>query len=144
MSQGRGNDVQLGGPLVAIINTSEEVAEMLRMVLHHEGIRTVVAFPLDFKRGRQDLDTFLGNYDPAVVIYDIGIPYAENWAFFERVRESEAARGRTFIITSMNKRALEEFVGETPAYEIIGKPYDVEQIVAAVRRALEEHERPAP
>jgi DNA-binding response OmpR family regulator len=125
-------------PLVAVINTSEEVAELLSLVLQHDGLQTVVAYALDFKRGRQDLDTFLRNYDPPVVVYDIAIPYADNWAFFERVRASEEGRKRRFVLTTTNKRALDELVGETAAIEIIGKPFDIEEVIAAVRRALRE------
>jgi DNA-binding NtrC family response regulator len=130
-----------GTPTVAVINASEEIAEMLSMVLQHAGIPTVMAYPLDFKRGRQDLAIFLTNYDPPVVVFDIAIPYAENWAFFERVRDSAAGRGRTFIVTTTNKRALEEIVGGTGAHEIIGKPYDLDAIVDAVRRALVDQQR---
>lgn len=32
--------------------------------------------------------------------------------------------------------ALDKLVGETEALEIIGKPYDLERVVAAVRAAL--------
>jgi len=128
-------------PRVAVINSSEELGEMLSMVLQHVGIPTVMAYPLDFKRGRQDLAIFLTNYDPPVVVFDIAIPYAENWAFFERVRDSAAGRGRTFVVTTTNKRALEEIVGGTGAHEIIGKPYDLDAIVDAVRRALVDQQR---
>jgi DNA-binding response OmpR family regulator len=129
-------------PLVAVINTSEEVSELLSHVLQHDGLRAVVAYAVDFKRGRQDLDTFLRNYDPPVVVYDIAMPYAENWAFFERVRDSEQGRARRFVLTTTNKRALDELVGETSAIEIIGKPFDIEEVTGAVRRALREAGRP--
>ncbi len=128
-------------PLVAVVNTSEEISELVQLVLQHEGIRTVVAFTTDFKRGRQDLGAFLRQYDPPVVVWDIAIPYAENWEFFQRVRESEVGQGRTFVLTTTNKRALEAFVGATPTLELLGKPYDIDALVAAVRRALPADER---
>jgi DNA-binding response OmpR family regulator len=136
----RWNSEEMGKPrpLVAIINTSEEVSELVAMVLQHEGIRTVSAYTLDFKRGRQDLEAFLENYDPPVIVYDIAIPYPENWAFLQRVRASPAASGRRFVITTTNKQALSQFVGETDVREIIGKPFDLDELVAAVRRALTE------
>jgi hypothetical protein len=43
---------------------------------------------------------------------------------------------RQFVLTTTNKPALEKLVGETDALEIIGKPYDLRQVVAAVRTAL--------
>lgn len=123
-------------PLVAIIQTNEEIAELVQLMLQTHGIRTVVAFATDFKRGRQDLDTFLRHTDPAVLVWDIAIPYDENWAFFEQMRQSTAGAGRRYVVTTTNKRALATVVGETEAREIIGKPYDLEDLVAAVRRAL--------
>jgi DNA-binding response OmpR family regulator len=136
--------VALDAPLVAVVNTSEEIAELLQLVLQHEGWRTVVAFSTDFKRGRQDLGAFLTHYDPPVIIWDIAIPYADNWAFFRRVRDGDAGRARAFVLTTTNKRALEELVGETAAHEIVGKPYDLDDLVAAVRRARPDPAASAP
>ena len=38
--------------------------------------------------------------------------------------------------TTTNKPALDKLVGETEVIEIIGKPYDLQQVVEAVRSAL--------
>jgi DNA-binding response OmpR family regulator len=139
-----GEPIALDAPQVAVVNTSEEIGELLQLVLQHEGFRTVVAFSTDFKRGRQDLAAFPAHYDPPVVLWDIALPYADNWAFFEHVRASAAGRGRAFVLTTTNKEALEGIVGETPAHEIIGKPFDLDEIVAAVRQALWDRAAPAP
>jgi DNA-binding NtrC family response regulator len=124
-------------PVVAVINTSEEVVDLLTRALEIKGFWPAVGRVIDFKTGRQDVNTFLKDTDPRVVVWDIAIPYEENWEFFKRVQASAAAQGRRFILTTTNKRALESFVGPTPAHEIIGKPYDIDELIDAVGRAMQ-------
>jgi DNA-binding NtrC family response regulator len=40
------------------------------------------------------------------------------------------------LLTTTNKDALAECVGSTEALEIVGKPYDLDELLTAVRRAL--------
>jgi hypothetical protein len=40
------------------------------------------------------------------------------------------------VLTTTNKRALDALVGRTPAQELVGKPFDLDALVQAVRRAL--------
>ena len=126
----------LGAPHVAVVDASEEISELLQLVLEDEGLRTVVVAASDVKRGRQHLETFLRGYDPPVVVWDIAIPYAENWADFLHIRDSAAGQGRRFVLTTTNPRALPSLVDEAPAPEVVGKPFDLDALVGAVRRAL--------
>lgn len=125
-------------PLVAVVNTSEEVAHLLQQVFEGEGFRTVATFVPDLKRRTPDPADFLLQHDPPVVVWDIALPYEENWQFFQSVQQSRAAQGRRFVLTTTNKQALEQLVGPAPAHQLIGRPFDLEEIVQAVRRALVE------
>lgn len=126
-------------PTIAVINSSEDTVDMLRMQLQHHGFTSVVtAHVPDIKRGRTDFLAFLAEHDPAVLVYDISIPYEENWRFLQLLLSSGEMRGRQVIVTTTNKRVLEQLVGETNAIEILGKPYDLELVIAAVERAIEQ------
>jgi DNA-binding NtrC family response regulator len=71
-----------------------------------------------------------------VIIFDIAPPYEENWTFFQLIKNVKEVEGRKFIITTTNKGILETFVGKTDAIEIVGKPFDIEEIVTTVKKTL--------
>jgi len=125
-------------PVVAVFNSSADVVQMLRTALEEDGYTTATAHVTEIKQGQQDLVDFFERYDPQVVIYDVSLPYAENWTFFKLIRDTQAAHGRTFIITTPNKHALQEAVGEADVLELVGKPYDLQTILDRVAAAVRE------
>jgi CheY-like chemotaxis protein len=123
-------------PTIAVFNSSDDTVELLRTALEAEGFQTVAGHIPDVKKGDLDLIEFVNHHTPAVILYDISPPYDANWRFLRLVRSSEALKKHQFVLTTTNKPALEQLVGETEALEIIGKPYDLRQVVEAVRTAL--------
>jgi DNA-binding response OmpR family regulator len=122
---------------IAVINTSEELAEILEVVLQAEGWTTARGYTLDFKRGRQELAAFFASHDPRVVVWDVAVPYEENWHYCQQAQQLPAAQGRRFVLTTTNAHALARLVGaQVPAMEILGKPFDLAQLHAAVAQAL--------
>jgi DNA-binding NtrC family response regulator len=125
---------------VAVINTSEEIAEVLELLFQLEGLTTARAYVVDFKRGRQDLTAFLTEHDPRIIIWDIAIPYQENWEYLQKAWRLPAMQARPIILTSTNERAVQELVGAVDIIEIVGRPFDQQVLLRAVQRALHQEE----
>ena len=124
-------------PIVAVFNASSDTVEMLRTALEGNGFHTVAGHIAELKKGELDFVAFIEHHRPAVIVYDISLPYDTNWNFLKLVRSSQPAQECRFILTTTNKPALDKLVGENEALEIIGKPYDLERVVTAVRSALD-------
>ena len=125
-------------PIVAVFNASSDTVEMLRASLEAEGFHTVTGHVTEIKKGELDLIAFVEHHRPAVIVYDVSPPYDANWNFLRLVRSSDAVRDCRFVVTTTNKPALDGLVGATETFEIIGKPYDLDRVVDAVREALGE------
>jgi response regulator RpfG family c-di-GMP phosphodiesterase len=124
-------------PVVAILNSNDDTVELLRTVLELEGIVVVSAHVSDLRRGQFDFSGFLSEHDPKVVIYDIPPPYDRSWLFFEHLKGLPTMKGREFVLTSTNPARVQQVAKlDEPVHEIIGKPYDLQLITDAVKKAL--------
>ena len=129
--------LQRARPLVAIINTALETIELFQYLLADEGMDTVSAYVTEFKRGERDLASFFAKHQPNAVVYDIALPYVENWQFFqEQVLAPHFLPESCFVVTTTNRSVLEVLVGPTSACELIGRPFDLESILVAVKQAI--------
>lgn len=123
--------------IIAIFNTSPEVLELVRESLQQAGFQAVVAYIEDLKRGRLDMIQFVEEHNPDVIVYDVAPPYDTNWTFLRLMRNSKVMSGRAFVVTTTNKRALEDLIGPNDAVELLCKPYDLQQIVDACAAAFD-------
>jgi hypothetical protein len=124
-------------PLVAaIFNTSPDIVDLLRRALEPAGIVTVSVLTHQIREGVVDVDSFLRQHDPTVIVYDIAPPYDANWSLFQHVCRMEPMRSRRVVLTSINPRHVEHLAGRNErVYEVVGKPLDMDQIVQAVKEA---------
>lgn len=124
-----------------IANTSQELLEILTEIAESAGFETASAYTLDVKDGKTDLEKLVCDFDPAVVVWDVALPYAENWLLLQRVRREPYMAGRRIVATTTNSRALAALAGEDAgreALEIVGKPMDLDRFVAALEGASAE------
>jgi|SRR3954462_12080306 CheY-like chemotaxis protein len=128
-------------PVAAVINTSPDIVDMLRVAFESAGIVVVSTLTHLVRDGEIDLERFVQQHQPQVIVYDIAPPYDANYQLFEHIRRMPVMAGRQFILTSTNSRQVERLMGNNqPVYEIVGKPYDIDQVVAATREAF--HAKP--
>jgi DNA-binding response OmpR family regulator len=113
---------------------------MLRLSLENAGYVVVTAFTNALRDGKLDLDAFMREHRPAVVVYDIALPYDANWRLFEHIRTRSSAQNVQFVITSTNAAHVRQVAGaDQDILEIVGKPYDLQQIVTSVSEAARRH-----
>lgn len=125
-------------PVVALFNASDDTVEMVQRMLDTSGVHCLVNCRFaDLRKGVVDFGGYLRLHKPDVVIFDISPPYEQNWAFFRTLRDDQEMNGRGLVLTTTNKDRLDEVVGEDSlAIEVVGKPYDVHQIMGAITSAL--------
>lgn len=121
---------------VAVLDTSQDVIELLTIALEEEGIRVVADYLVAYRRGEKDLVDFFARHQPQAVIYDIAPPYEANWQFFSTVQQLSGLDRCAFVLTTTNKGKLEALVGPTASHELVGKPFDLGHIVDAVHQAF--------
>jgi hypothetical protein len=125
-----------GPPVVAIVNTSDDLVELLKTALEAIGFVVVVTHIRDIRAAQFDVDAFLKLHDPRVVIFDVAAPFDRSWRFMEHVRSSPAFASRHFVLTTVNVKAVMEMVKtDEKVYEVIGRESDIREAVQAVKEA---------
>jgi DNA-binding response OmpR family regulator len=122
-------------PLIAVINSNQDIIEMICMILGQEGYPTVTGHVIDFKRGKDNFVDYVQRNKPKIIIFDIAPPYEENWNYFKLVHKIKEAEHIPFIITTTNTQVLKKITGAKEPIEIVGKPFDLNEIVDAVKKA---------
>ena len=122
-------------PLVACVDSSEDLVQLLADYLRLDGFR-VVTHGTPIRWGSEPVIRFVSELRPDACVYSVSVPYAESWAEFQTLRA--AVPDVPFVLTTTNLRGLHDAAGPTDGIEILGKPFDLDALCSAVRRALAE------
>jgi len=126
-------------PTVAVLNGSAEVMALVQLVLEGEGYRTVAASLPTAEDDRETL-ALLRDHAPQVVLYGIDPPYEEGWRRFEAVRRL-APPTRRFVVTTTDPNAASGYAAGG-AVPIVTMPFEIDDLLATVRAALERLREP--
>lgn len=119
---------------VAVMNSSIDLVDLIAMILSDDGYEPLTLVS-SFQEAPAKERAFLRLHRPNIAVFTVSPPYPQGWDVFCTPREEFPEIG--WVVMTTNKRALEEWVGPTESIELVGKPFDIEELVAAVRTAAE-------
>src|SRR3984893_12788161 len=123
------------GAKVAVFNAHADTVTMLHLALQRAGFETVDAPLHECERGVATGLACLRTHEPDAVVYDVSPPFERTAAFCCDLQEADEPRA--WVITSTNPRqTAKDLRGRRERYELIGKPYNLDHVVAAVQRAV--------
>jgi len=122
-------------PRVVVLDSDLDTIEMLQAALQTAGFLVVTGNLHEFRTRQRDLFAFLEHAQPDVILYDLSPPYELNWAYLQDARLHPTFARCGLVVTTTNQRAVEKLVS-LPVVEIFAKPYDVDLLATAVRKAL--------
>jgi Response regulator containing CheY-like receiver, AAA-type ATPase, and DNA-binding domains len=124
-------------PVVFVFNSSSDMIELLRILFERHGLVVLTGHVADVRRGTIDLKSLVEQHKPDVILYDLIPPYDRQWQFLDHLRQTSPLRGIPFVISTTNAPAARKLAGrDEDVHEVLGRPFDMEALVVAVKQAV--------
>jgi CheY-like chemotaxis protein len=112
---------------VLVVDDDASIRELLSTALEDDGYEVVPAI------NGLDALSVVDRWKPDVIVLDLMMPVMDGWTFAKRLRETEAIP--IVVLSAANDLARQgKAVG---AAEVVGKPFDLDQLLPKVARAAD-------
>lgn len=131
MTEGRhksGNGVPGSRTRVLVIDDDDAVCELLRQSLSDRGFAVATV-----QHGAAALE-LVKHHQPAVILVDLRMPIMDGWAFVEQYRRMADPPASIVLLSAV--KDLEATAKRLGAEGFVRKPFQIEELTAAVQRCL--------
>ena len=123
-------------PRVLVFDASPDTSDMLVEYFEYHGWTATAVNAHAVRRGDVDGAEIVQVHRPDAIVFDIALPYEEYWDVCRKLRADPRVRC-PIVMTTTNVAALHRLTGaHEAAIEIVGKPYDLELLRAALSVAI--------
>jgi CheY-like chemotaxis protein len=119
-----------------VMDSSTDTLDLLRHYLEYHGFEVETCNLARLRNEGADIAEAIVSARPDVIVFDIALPYEENWATCAALQQDPRISA-PFVLTTTNRAAVERLTAARSVVEIFGKPYDLAQFVRAVRDAVD-------
>jgi CheY-like chemotaxis protein len=113
---------------VLVVDDDDELADVIRQVLRDAGYSVATV-----RHGAAALE-LVRHISPELILLDLSMPIMDGWSFVSQYRRTGRADARIVLLTG-NSHASE--IAETLSADgYVTKPFDVDALMAVVRREL--------
>jgi len=112
---------------VLVVDDDASIRELLSSALEDDGYEVVPA------SNGQDALSVCGRWKPDVIVLDLMMPVMDGWTFAKRLRETDEIP----IVVLSAANDLARHAKSLGATDVVGKPFDLDQLLPKVARAAE-------
>ena len=116
--------------LVLVVEDDESIRNVITDVLEDHGFSVTAA-----RNGREALTT-LESLMPDVMVLDLLMPVMHGWEFMESYSEKTGGEPIPIVVVSVNP-ALPRSFNRLGVRDFVRKPFDIDDLVAAIENAVD-------